>query len=161
MSGSTRASSPNSGDLCLEVYDQIIGIGLDEITIDGCLVKAPCGGEAAGKSPVDRGKQGTRRSLMVDAFGIPFGCVVAGANRNDSILLEPTLEHLARFDHGLPEHITVRLGTPATARTRPANDWPSWVARGASPPKALPCKPIPAGFSNVPTPGTTGAFANC
>lgn len=38
---------------------------------------------------------------------------MAAANRNDSILLEPTLEHLARFDHGLgfglPEHITVHL----------------------------------------------------
>lgn len=38
---------------------------------------------------------------------------MAGANRNDSILLEPALEHLARFDHGLgfglPEHITVHL----------------------------------------------------
>ena len=38
---------------------------------------------------------------------------MVGANRNDSILLLPTLERLARFDHGLgygiPEQITVHL----------------------------------------------------
>lgn len=53
-------------DLCLEVYDQIIGLSLDEITIDGCLAKAPCGGEAAGKSPVDRRKQDTKRRCLWD-----------------------------------------------------------------------------------------------
>ena len=99
--------------LCLEAYDQIVGLELSEITIDGCIVKAPCGGQAAGRSPVDRGKLGTKRSLMTDATGIPIGCVIAGANRNDSALLRPTLECLARFDHGmgvgLPEQITVHL----------------------------------------------------
>jgi len=48
--------------LCLEAYDQTIGLDLENLTVDGCIVKAPCGGEAAGKSPVDRGKQGTKRS---------------------------------------------------------------------------------------------------
>ena len=32
-------------DLCLEAYDRIIGLGLDNVVVDGCLVKAPCGGE--------------------------------------------------------------------------------------------------------------------
>jgi len=41
--------------LCLEAYDQVAGLDLADITVDGCIVKAPCGGEAAGKSPVDRG----------------------------------------------------------------------------------------------------------
>ncbi|MGP9652504.1 transposase, partial [Glutamicibacter sp. AOP38-B1-38] len=57
--------------LCLEAYDRIVGLDLENLVIDGCLVKAPCGGEAAGKSPVDRGKQGTKRSLMTDGKGIP------------------------------------------------------------------------------------------
>lgn len=99
--------------LCLEAYDRIVGLELADITVDGCIVKAPCGGEAAGRSPVDRGKQGTKRSLMVEARGIPIGCVIAGAHRNDSPLLRPTLEKLARFDQGLgfglPEDITVHL----------------------------------------------------
>ena len=99
--------------LCLVAYDQIVGLDLEQITVDGCLVKAPCGGQVAGRSPVDRGKLGTKRSVMTDAAGIPIGCVVAPANRNDSPLLRPTLEKLARFDQGLgaglPEHITVHL----------------------------------------------------
>lgn len=99
--------------IALDAYDQIVGLDLSELTVDGCIVKAPCGGEAAGRSPVDRGKQGTKRSLMVEASGIPLGCVVAGAHRNDSPLLRPTLEKLARFDQGLgiglPDDITVHL----------------------------------------------------
>ena len=95
--------------ICLEFYDRIIGLDLTNLSVDGCIIKAPCGGEAAGKSPVDRGKLGTKRSLMVDGNGIPIGCVIAGANRNDSPLLRPTLEKLGRFGVYLPEQITVRL----------------------------------------------------
>ena len=99
--------------ICLEAYDRIVGLDLSEITVDGCIVKAPCGGEAAGRSPVDRGKQGTKRSLLVDSAGIPLGCVVAGAHRHDSPLLRPTLAQLGRFDldfnDGLPDEITVHL----------------------------------------------------
>lgn len=95
--------------ICLMAYDKMIGLDLENLCIDGCIVKAPCGGEAAGKSPVDRGKQGTKRSIMVDGTGIPIGCVIAGANRHDSILLEPTLEKLSRFGFNLPDTITVHL----------------------------------------------------
>ena len=99
--------------ICLDAYDKIVGLELGDVTVDGCIVKAPCGGEAAGKSPVDRGKQGTKRSLLADAGGIPIGCVSAPANRHDSVFLRPTLEHLGRFETrfgvGLPEMITVHL----------------------------------------------------
>jgi transposase len=44
-----------------------------------CLTKAPCGGEKAGKSPVDRRKMGIKRSMAVDASGIPVGTVTAPA----------------------------------------------------------------------------------
>jgi hypothetical protein len=82
---------------------------LAHLVVDGCTVKAPCGGEAAGKSPVDRGKQGTKRSVLVDGAGIPLGVVAAPANRPDSPLLYPTLEKLGRFGFNLPERITVQL----------------------------------------------------
>ncbi|QGU06250.1 Transposase DDE domain protein [Corynebacterium occultum] len=95
--------------LCLEFYDRIVGLDLENVSVDGCIVKAPCGGEAAGRSPVDRGKQGTKRSLLVDGNGIPLGCVLIGANRHDSPLLRPTLEKLGRFEFYLPEEITVHL----------------------------------------------------
>lgn len=99
--------------ICLNAYDKLVGLDLEHITVDGCLVKAPCGGEVAGPSPVDRGKLGTKRSLMTERAGIPIGCVTAPANRHDSPLLRPTLECLGRFEArfgvGLPEHITVHL----------------------------------------------------
>lgn len=95
--------------ISLDSYNKMIGLELKDLSIDGCIVKAPCGGQAAGPSPVDRGKQGTKRSLLVDKTGIPLGCVIAGANRHDSPLLAPTMDKLARFGFDLPEKITVHL----------------------------------------------------
>lgn len=40
----------------LRAYDQIIGLELGDVAVDGCLTKAPCGGERAGPSPADRRK---------------------------------------------------------------------------------------------------------
>jgi transposase len=95
--------------MALEAYDCFIGLGLTDVAVDGCITKAPCGGEKAGKSPVDRGKQGTKRSTAVDAEGIPVGSVTAGANRHDSPLLVATLEHANASVGGLPEGATVHL----------------------------------------------------
>jgi transposase len=94
--------------IVLECYDRIVGLVLEEISIDGCITKAPGGGEVAGRSPVDRGKQGMKRSLMVDGYGIPLGRVLAGANRHDSPLLAPTLDKLDDLGP-LPDVITVNL----------------------------------------------------
>ena len=47
-----------------------------------------------GKNPTDRGKQGTKRSLLSEGGGVPIGLVVAGANRNDFKLLKETIESL-------------------------------------------------------------------
>jgi transposase len=79
--------------IALEAYDRAIGLELADVAVDGCITKAPCGGEKAGKSPVDRGKQGIKRSTAVDGRGIPIGAVADPANRHDSPLLAPTLEH--------------------------------------------------------------------
>lgn len=106
---------------CLEAYDRMIGLDLGNLAVDGCIVKAPCGGEAAGKSPVDRGKLGTKRSVLIECgHGIPLGVVIAGANCHDSPLLAPTLEKLGRFGFRLPEQVTVH-STPATTRARPVS----------------------------------------
>jgi transposase len=83
--------------LVLAQYDRMIGIGLDDIVVDGCITNAPCGGEKAGRSPVDRGKQGLKRSTLTDARGVPLHLVSAGANRHDAPLLAPTLEGLGRL----------------------------------------------------------------
>ncbi len=75
-------------------YDRIIGLNLEYVAIDGSIHKAPCGGEGTGKSPVDRAKLGHKWSVAVDANGIPIGVALAGANRNDIKLLEPTLDSI-------------------------------------------------------------------
>ena len=54
-------------------YDRIVGLLLQELAVDGCITKAPGGGDCAGPSPVDRRKQGMKRSLMVEGRGIPLG----------------------------------------------------------------------------------------
>jgi putative transposase len=45
-----------------------------------------------GKNPTDRGKNGTKRSVIVEADGGPLGVVVDGANVHDAKLLERTIE---------------------------------------------------------------------
>ena len=94
--------------LALQAYDRMIGLELDDLAVDGCITKAPSGGEVAGRSPVDRGKQGLKRSLVTDAVGIPLHVVSAGANRHDAPLLGPTLAGLEKLDR-LPEDVTVHL----------------------------------------------------
>ena len=94
--------------LALQAYDRMIGLELDDLAVDGCITKAPSGGEVAGRSPVDRGKQGLKRSLVTDATGIPLHVVAAGANRHDAPLLGPTLAGLDKLD-GLPDDVTVHL----------------------------------------------------
>lgn len=48
-----------------------------------------------GKNPTDRGKQGTKRSLLTEGGGVPIGMSVEGSNRNDFKLLRETIESLA------------------------------------------------------------------
>jgi transposase len=94
--------------IVLDAYDRMIGLDLSEVAVDCCITKAPCGGEKAGKSPVDRGKQGIKRSTVVDANGIPIGAIAAPANRHDSPLLGETLDTLEIVGE-LPERVSVHL----------------------------------------------------
>lgn len=94
--------------IALSAYDRIVGLLLDDVAVDGCITKAPGGGEVAGPSPVDRRKQGMKRSVLVEGYGIPLGRVLAGAHRHDSPLLEPTLDELEDLGP-LPDTITVHL----------------------------------------------------
>lgn len=45
-----------------------------------------------GPNPTDRAKNGTKRSLIVEAAGGPLGCVIAGANTHDTKLLQATID---------------------------------------------------------------------
>jgi len=95
-------------EISLEAYDRLIGLELEDLAVDCCVTEAPCGGEKAGRSPVDRGKSGIKRSTVVDAKGIPLGTVTAGANRHDSPLLGETLDALGPLGE-MPEGARVHL----------------------------------------------------
>lgn len=95
-------------EITLDAYDRIVGLELSEVAVDCCITKAPCGGEKAGRSPVDRGKQGIKRSTVVDANGILIGAIAAPANRHDSPLLDETLDTLEVLGE-LPERMSVHL----------------------------------------------------
>jgi putative transposase len=47
-----------------------------------------------GKNPTDRGKIGTKRSLLTDGGGVPVGLAVEGANRNDFKMAWQTIESI-------------------------------------------------------------------
>jgi hypothetical protein len=95
--------------VALAAYDLIVGMELSDVSVDGCITKAPCGGEKAGPSPVDRRKGGLKRSVCVEGYGIPLGLVSAGANRHDSPLLEPTLRAASVQAGPLPDDVTAHL----------------------------------------------------
>jgi hypothetical protein len=95
--------------ITLAAYDTIIGLHLDDLATDGCVTKAPCGGDKAGPSPVDRRKGGMKRSVCTEDRGVPVGIVSARANQNDSPLLGPTI-HATRHQVGvLPDHPVMHL----------------------------------------------------
>jgi transposase len=96
-------------EISLDAYDRLIGLELSEVAVDCCITKAPCGGEKAGRNPVDRGKGGLKRSMAVDAKGIPLGTITAPANRHDSPLLLPTLKAVSEVLGAVPEQMSVHL----------------------------------------------------
>jgi transposase len=97
----------------LAAYDQLFGLELEHLAVDGCITKAPCGGQVAGPSPVDRRKQGLKRSVAVEAGGIPLATLPAPANHRDEGLLAATLEAAATVTAAaagpLPGTLTVHL----------------------------------------------------
>ena len=94
--------------LCLEAYDRIVGLDLANVTVDGCITKAPCGGQVAGPSPVDRRKQGLKRSIAVEAGGIPLAALPAPASHRDDGLLAATLDTIGMAGQ-LPAQPVVHL----------------------------------------------------
>jgi transposase len=52
------------------------------------------GGSKTGPSPVDRGRNGSKHHLLVDAKGIPLAYTLTGGNRNDVTQLIPLLDRV-------------------------------------------------------------------
>ena len=102
--------------LVLAAYDRMIGLAVDDVAIDCCITKAPGGGKVAGRSPVDRGKQGLKRSVAVDAAGIPLATIAAPANQHDAPLLGPTLDALEIVDRPMTVHLDRGYDSGATRK---------------------------------------------
>ena len=90
----------------LHYYDTESGHCLEWQALDGVITKAPLGGEATGLSPVDRGKKGTKRSVLTDQRGAPLTMEITGANTPDKTVALATLDGLV-VDR--PEKVVYRL----------------------------------------------------
>jgi Putative transposase of IS4/5 family (DUF4096) len=95
--------------LALHQYDRMIGIEFADVSADGCITKAPGGGDKAGRSPVDRGKQGLKRSTVTDGAGVPLHVASAGANRHDAPLLRSSRRCLWLVRSALDANLSVVL----------------------------------------------------
>src|SRR6218665_3284786 len=94
----------------------MIGLELATLIVDGCILKDPCGGEAAGRSPCRSQKTGLETLTTGGSHGAPLDCVMAPANYNKSLLLAPTLVTLTRSGFNLPDQNTMHLNTSYNSR---------------------------------------------
>ena len=88
--------------IALDAYDRIVGPLLENLAVDGSIAKVPPAVASAPAGPVDRGKQGLKRSTVVEDHGIPLG----RARREPArlALLAPTLDALTDLGP-LPEDV--------------------------------------------------------
>ena len=77
-----------------EFYQLVYQYALLWCSADCSSYKAPLALSIFGKNPTDRGKNGCKRSLVVDEKGLPVGFYIAGANQHDSKILAETLEKI-------------------------------------------------------------------
>src|SRR4051794_33669572 len=60
----------------IQEYDALKRLDWSWLAMDGAMTKAPLGNERTGKTPTDRGKQGTKRSPLTEGHGVPVGSAV-------------------------------------------------------------------------------------
>ena len=76
--------------------------------------QGPFGGDLVGANPTDRGKNGVKRSLLVEAGGGPLAVVVGAANTHDTKLLSATLEAIVverpQPSEEKPQHLCLDKG---------------------------------------------------
>lgn len=71
------------------------------------MFKTPLVQESVGPNPTDRGKNGSKRYLLVDGLGVPLSLVVTGANVHDVTQIETVLDA-----------IVVKRPTPTQRRSK-------------------------------------------
>ena len=83
-------------------YDKIIGLDTTDVVIDGSHHPAPCGGPGTGIPPAHKGRLAWKWCTAVDAEGIPLAWALDGGNRNDYLMLTPTLDATTTGPTGRP-----------------------------------------------------------
>ena len=78
----------------IEECQELDGVDWEWQSADCSHGKGAFRGGAIGRNPTDRGKAGSKKSILVDGAGGPLSVVVAGANVHDTKLLRPTLESI-------------------------------------------------------------------
>ncbi|MEU0368999.1 IS5 family transposase [Streptomyces sp. NPDC006283] len=66
-------------------------LDLSRAVVDGSHIRAKRGSKT-GRSPVDRGRNGSKHHLITDAAGIPLAVTLTGGNRNDVTQFIPLLQ---------------------------------------------------------------------
>ncbi|MFI1995332.1 IS5 family transposase [Actinoplanes sp. NPDC020271] len=86
-------------------------LDLSRAVVDSSHVRALKGGPKTGRSPVDRGRLGSKHHLITDAGGVPLAVLLTGGNRNDVTQLIPLLEAVPpiRGKPGRPRHKPPRV----------------------------------------------------
>ena len=140
--------------LALAAYDQMIGLQLDDLAADGCHTKAPCGGERAGPSPVDRRKGGLKRSLATEAPASRWGSPPP-ARTGTTPRCWPRPSGRRQASSAAPARPTApATSTPATTASPPASPRRPRLRRRDRPQgRARPHPGGHAGWWNAPTPG--------
>jgi hypothetical protein len=76
--------------------------------------KARLGGDEIGANPTDRGKNGSKKSILTDRQGGPLAIIVAGANVHNAKLLDKTIEAIVverpKPTQAKPQHLCLDKG---------------------------------------------------
>ncbi len=106
-------------ELALHEYREMRGISWKHQSLDTAMVKAPLGGMKTGRNPTDRGKLGSKRSVLVDGRGVPLSCEIAAANVHDAQIVQRTLKkrkyRRPRNSHRKRMHIHLDKGYDSAA----------------------------------------------
>jgi transposase len=73
----------------LELLNGAGKLALEIVVVDSTQVPAPGHGEATGPNPTDRGKSGSKHTLMVDGNGVPLALHTSGSNSSDQVEIIP------------------------------------------------------------------------
>ena len=82
----------------IEECRELDGVNWEWQSADCSMGKARLGGGAIGRNPTDRGKAGSKKSILVDGAGGPLSVVVAGANVHDTKLLRDCHEIISSIE---------------------------------------------------------------